>query len=221
MQAMTDVELRHRALASPIRVRLLALLRRSGGALAVEELAGAVGLHPNTVREHLDRLVVAGLAVRDIAPPAGRGRPRLRYTAAGPGDADVAAYTGLARALSDALEDLPDPASAAVAAGERWGRAMIAGDGAAPAAAPAERVLAMLDRSGFAPDSDGHGDPIRLRACPFLSLARDRQRVVCSVHLGLLRGAVTELGLAPDGIRLEPLVAPNLCLAHVPAVDHG
>ena len=50
----------HQALASRSRAALLDVLRAEGSALGVEALADAVGLHVNTTREHLDRLVGAG-----------------------------------------------------------------------------------------------------------------------------------------------------------------
>jgi len=40
--------------------------------------------------------------------------------------------------------------------------------------------------------------------------------VVCSVHLGVLRGTLTRLGVAPEAAALEPFVEPELCIAHLP-----
>src|SRR5450759_1704909 len=81
MQAMTAAHHRHRLLAGLTRSRLLAVLRDSGGPMEIRELAAAVSLHPNSVREQLARLADAGLVATEAAPPSGRGRPRLRYMA--------------------------------------------------------------------------------------------------------------------------------------------
>lgn len=79
------------------------------------------------------------------------------------------------------------------------------------------RLVDLLDDSGFAPErSSGAGDAIRLRRCPFGSLAHSRRDVVCGVHLGLMQGALEELGEPFGDVRLEPFVRPDLCLAHVP-----
>src|ERR1019366_6455400 len=85
--AMGSPQQRHRVLAGMSRARLLTVLGRSARPMGVRELAEAVELHPNTVRQHLDQLVEAGLAVRDTAPPICRGRPAPRY-AAEPGSAE-------------------------------------------------------------------------------------------------------------------------------------
>jgi predicted ArsR family transcriptional regulator len=52
-----------------------------------------------------------------------------------------------------------------------------------------------------------------MRRCPFRDLAERYPRVVCSMHEGLIDGALEELGsdLAID--RLEPWVEPTHCVA--------
>lgn len=214
--------LRHRALAGQTRGRLLAALRATSRPLGLRELAAMVGLHPNTAREHLRLLVDAGLVTCELAPPAGRGRPGLRYSA-DPAATDVGddprPYAQLAAALADQLAGAEHPASQAVEAGARWGRAVAAG--MPPAATEPDalaRILELLEQSGFEPEAPARtGEPIRLHRCPFGRLAVDRQPVVCGVHLGLMRGALESLGAPLDATGLEPFVEPNLCLAHLGA----
>lgn len=218
MQAMASPQHRHRVLAGLTRSRLLAVLRQADGPAGVRELAETVGLHPNSVREQLDQLVDAGLVARSVAQPAGRGRPGLRYIAeAEDGDPEPSAYRELARVLTDQLALQPDPVAAATDVGERWGRTMAADVPPTPTATDAvDRLVMLLDHAGFAPERPaGAGDPIRLRHCPFGPLAREHQDVVCGVHLGLMRGALRELGEMVDGVRLEPFVTPDLCVAHL------
>lgn len=224
MQAMTTEQQQHRLLAGISRSRLLAVLRASDHPLGVRELAVAVGLHPNTAREHLDQLVGAGLVERAAAPPAGRGRPPLRYVAEPVAAVeDPQAYRSLAAVLADQLARLPDATDAATAAGERWGRSLAAGQAEPRDADAVGRLVALLDDAGFAPEPpDATDAPIRLRHCPFGSLARDRGDVVCAVHLGLLRGALREFDAPLDAVSLEPFVTPDLCLAHVaPRAEGG
>lgn len=188
--------------------------------MAIRELADAVGLHPNTAREHLDQLVSAGLVRRETAAPTGRGRPGRRYSAAPQERAeDPQAYRALASVLATELAQRPNARDAATAAGERWGRAGMKTLPAPPSSADAvDRLVDLLDEIGFAPErAVGASDEIRLRPCPFGSLARDRGDVVCNVHLGLMRGALRELGAPLDAVSLQPFVEPNLCLAHLGA----
>jgi predicted ArsR family transcriptional regulator len=224
MQIMASSFSRHRALAGLTRSRLLVVLRASDRPLAVREVAEAVGLHTNSVREQLDRLVEARLVARATADPAGRGRPGFRYVATpDEGDSSATAYRELAGVLAGQLARQPDPVAGATAAGERWGRAMVVE--AAPLPAPTatetvQRLVTLLDDAGFAPERPaGPGEPIRLRQCPFGALVREHQVIICGIHLGLMRGALRQLDAPLDVIRLEPFVTPDLCVAHVGALQ--
>lgn len=217
--SMTSVEQRHRVLAGISRARLLAVLRRASEPMDIRRLADAVELHPNTAREHLDQLVEAGLVLRSSAPPRGRGRPGWRYAAPGSGDDDAEAYRSLAAVLADELARRPDADEAATSAGVAWGRSLA--EGRLPVQSPADgvrRLVELLDEAGFAPEAPHDPQqPIRLHRCPFGSLARRRGDVVCNVHLGLMHGALRQLGAPLDAVSLEPFVEPNLCLAHLGA----
>ena len=63
----------------PRRQALLEALRASDAPLGVTELAEQLGIHPNTVRFHLDALVTQGLVDRRLEEPTGRG-PRTVHT---------------------------------------------------------------------------------------------------------------------------------------------
>jgi predicted ArsR family transcriptional regulator len=221
---MGSPQQRHRVLAGMSRARLLTVLGRSARPMGVRELAEAVDLHPNTVRQHLDQLVEAGLTVRDTAPPIGRGRPALRYAAEpGSDEQDPAPYRALAGVLAEQLGRLPDSVGVAREAGERWGRALAhEATDPAPTINAIGRLVELLDAAGFAPEAPvADGRPIRLHHCPFGTLARDHGEVVCGVHLGLMRGALRELGAPFDALRLEPFVEPSLCLAHLGRRSRG
>lgn len=70
----------YKALDSLSRINLLHELQTTGS-LTITELSDATGLHPNTAREHLHRLIEAGLVRSETIPRAGKGRPQLRYHA--------------------------------------------------------------------------------------------------------------------------------------------
>lgn len=206
------------ALAAPSRGRLLEVLRRSNRPLGIRELAGELGLHPNTVREHLRQLIEAGLVSRSVSPPAGRGRPSLRFVANADSavDEDPQPYRALAGILAEELESRPDGAASAKVAGERWGRAMAATmPPARTTSAAMGAMVTLLDAMGFGPDApDSPGEPIPLRRCPFGALPVGREGVICGVHLGLMRGALHQMEAPLQATRLEPFVRPDLCLAH-------
>ena len=69
----------HRALADASRLRIVELLRQEARALHVRDIANAVALHPNTVREHLNVLAQAGLVRTHTELRERAGRPRTFY----------------------------------------------------------------------------------------------------------------------------------------------
>ena len=214
---------RHRALGDPSRARILAELA-DAGPLDARELADRVGLHVNTVRVHVNALAEAGLVESETLPPKGRGRPRVAYrAAAGAGDVGARRYQLLAEMLTALVARSGRQASAQLEEiGEAWGHYMV--EAPPPYAKLSEReavdrLIALLVEIGFEPqlEQGGRGRRILMRPCPFLELARQHQDVVCPIHLGLMRGALAELGATTRATRLEPFLRPDLCVAHLAA----
>ncbi|WP_020660087.1 helix-turn-helix transcriptional regulator [Amycolatopsis benzoatilytica] len=204
------------------RARVLAVLRETGRPAAVQEIATAVGLHPNTARFHLDGLVDAGLASRQSEDRTQPGRPRTVYAAvAEETAAGRRSYRLLAEMLTGLVaENVAEPGKAAEAAGEAWGRYLA--DRPAPthrvdAAEAMRRLSAVLHEAGFAPEpaADAEHPVIRLRHCPFREVAEEHRDVVCGLHLGLMRGVLAEVRAPLAAERLEAFVEPSLCLAHL------
>jgi predicted ArsR family transcriptional regulator len=212
---------RHRALADPSRARILAELAEDGP-LDARELAGRVGLHVNTVRVHLNALADAGLVGGETLAPQGRGRPRLAYRATGAGDEEAGRrYRLLAEILTALVARFgPGARKQLEEIGEAWGHYLV--ESPPPFAAVSdgeavERLVALLADIGFEPtlERGRRGRRILMRPCPFLELARQHQEVICPIHLGLIRGALAELGAATRATKLEPFVRPDLCVAHL------
>ena len=208
------------------RQRVLELLRATPEGLGVQELADRTGLHTNTVRFHLDRLVADGMAQRHVEERGAPGRPRLSFSAAPRPDParDSRNYQFLAEILASYVAGTVDqPAAAAVEAGRTWGRYLT--ERPAPYRKVSEdeavtRLLRILDDIGFAPEL-ATDDPrqIRIPHCPFREVAEGHREVVCAIHLGLMRGALAEMGAPVTADRLIPFVEPSLCVAHLAPLD--
>jgi len=219
MTATDDQLRRHRALADPSRARILAELADTGPRDA-RELARRVGLHVNTIRVHLNVLVDAGLVESETLRPQGRGRPPIVYrTTVEAGDEGSRRYRLLAEMLTALVARFGPDAAELEAIGESWGRYFVEAppsarlsDGEAVA-----RLIDVLAEVGFEPRlaRDRKGRKIVMRPCPFLELARSHQDVVCPIHLGLIRGALAQLGATTRATALEPFVRPDVCVARL------
>ena len=80
-----------------------------------------------------------------------------------------------------------------------------------------DEVVRLHEQFGFRPQlrRAKSGQEIVLKRCPFHEVATTYQAVICSVHLGLLRGALSELGTGVEADRLEPFAEPGACVAHL------
>lgn len=239
---------RRRTRLTPAQSAILDQLADQPEPCTVTALAELMHQHPNTVREHLDALVTAGAATRAPAPTVGRGRPAWLYAATTESrlSDDAQEYASLAAALAGQIaRTSANPAADADAAGMEWGRELIrtamsaadrvadhdgeALDSDAPDADPTRatrsaelrarrRVVALFDDLGFSPQADDDATVVRLRRCPLLAAAHVHPEVVCGVHLGLVQGALAELGAPSEGLTLVPFAERGACLLHLTAV---
>jgi predicted ArsR family transcriptional regulator len=193
------------------RRRVLEVLDENPRSIAV--VAEALNLHVNTVREHLDGLVDAGLAERSRLAPMGRGRPGWGYTAR-PGMASSSAgeYASLAAVLAEhAVAQGGDVAGDMTRLGRGWGRGLVESRGGG--GDPERTVVEVLETLGFDPEE--RPPVVRLRQCPMLDVARRHPEVVCQVHLGLVEGALEAAGGDSNGVALEAFAEPGACLLHL------
>jgi predicted ArsR family transcriptional regulator len=209
----------------PCREAVLAAVRDAPDPIGVTELAERVGVHPNTARFHLDALVSSGAVERAVEPPSGGpGRPRTVYTARGGMDrGGMRGYQLLAQVLLSRLVATErEPGELAIEAGRAWGRYLVESP---PPYQPVtgqdalDRLDALLTELGFEPEpATGVPGQLQLRHCPFLELAESYGEVVCPLHLGLMQGALSELGGPVAATGLEPFAEPDRCTAHVARV---
>ncbi len=204
------------------RERVLTVLQNSPEPLGVGDIAQQVDLHSNTARFHLDALVEAGLALRISEDRELPGRPRALYAASpDSGHAGRRSYRLLAEILTSYLAgQTKQPTRSALAAGEAWGHFLA--ERPQPfrrttAAEATTQLLNTLAGIGFAPEAvtRGRQRQILLHHCPFREAAEQHREVVCSIHLGLMRGLLAELDAPLDATRLDPFVQPTLCIAQL------
>jgi len=202
------------------RTRVLELLRNAPDGLGVLELAQRSGLHANTVRFHLNRLVAAGQVGKEVDQQSSPGRPRLVFMAQPAHDVENGqrSYQLLAEMLAGFLADAePDPAGRSSELGRAWGSYLTTRP------APGRRtthdqalteLLRVLDDIGFAPQlDDADGERVLLRHCPFREVAVAHQDVVCSLHLGVMQGVLQAVRAPVEATHLQPFAEPSLCVA--------
>ncbi len=213
----------HRALGDPSRVRILEILRGADRPLDATELAERVGLHANTIRSHLRILSEARLVAARPEERTRPGRPRLVYgpTPEGVTQEERAGYRLLAEILASYLAGpAKDSSEQAEAAGRAWGRYLV--DRRPPVATESDEddvaeMVRLLDEFGFDPQLERAetGLTVLMQHCPFGEVADSYRKVVCAVHLGLMQGALAELGAHVEADELEPFVRPGVCAAHL------
>jgi len=182
------------------------------------------GQHENTIREHLEALVLADLATKYQGTEHMRGRPAWFYRACDKSDqSDIGEYGGLALALAGAIaRSSAHPTMDAINAGEAWApelvrnsRLNINSKSKKNGISIRRNVVAVLKHLGFAPKQNGDFTRIKLTQCPLLDAAHQNPEIICNVHLGLIRGALGEFGADAsriDRADLAPFSETGACL---------
>lgn len=181
------------------RVQILHLVQ-SRPDRTIGEICDATGLHANTVREHLQRLIEGGYVIAAAEHRTTRGRPRTLYSAA----------TGAPDASSPVARD---KVTAAARRGDIMRRMLpaTASDLGKDATYQLDALIEHLEESGFEPVIDDHRLTVDLSPCPHAAARPEDRPVLCRVHLSLMQGVLTEAGgpLAAESV-LEPDV-PQEC----------
>lgn len=181
-------------LAQPTRARLFALLGELKRAAGTVELADRLGMHPNGVRIHLERMEQAGLVQR-AQVRRHRGRPPDAWRiapGARPGGSAPRAYQDLGRWLARAFGAGARGTRGIAATGRQIGREL-APDGAPASAEAFETSLSAL---GFLPSmqaGDGEHTTFCLGNCPYRDAVNENQPAICALHEGITRGLLDVL----------------------------
>lgn len=209
---------------------ILQLLRASAEPRSIASVADELGVHPNTVRFHIDALARAGRVEQVLGNSPGRGRPPILFRASRRMDpTGPTNYRLLASILTEYVAGRPDAAGIAAQLGRSTSAALMPSSarGRAPSKTRAiTELVELLAELGFEPEpADGpRTREIRLRHCPFQKLAEQHSEVICSVHLGLMQGALSAMRAPVTVDRLDPFVEPDLCVARLvraPSLDRA
>ncbi len=186
-----------KALGDNSRYAIYLELARAPAPRATADIAESLGLHPNTVRPHLERMRELGLLEVTIDARGAVGRPQHRYSLAATAPAlglEPPAFPVLARMLLRLAADAAIPAGDARETGRDQGR-HDAGE-VEPSSTWDHALLAELDLLGFDPAGvhDDAGITVAFTRCPFRELAETAPDLVCSLHRGLVEGFVEGRG---------------------------
>jgi predicted ArsR family transcriptional regulator len=192
-------------LGQPTRARLFALLTELKRQASTQELAEALGLHVNGVRQHLERLQRAGLVERHRAR-YGRGRPRDQWSVsaeAKPGGERPRAYSDLAGWLARVIPPTPGRLREVEQIGREIGGELVPSD----AARTPQGFEQLLSSLGFQPDltiEDDGSLRCELCNCPYRDSVRENQAAVCTLHRGITAGILAELAPGASLTKFEP-----------------
>lgn len=200
-----------KALGDNTRYAIYLEIARSAAPRSTADIADTLGLHPNTIRPHLERMREVGLLDVEIDSRGTVGRPTNRYSVAADAPSlglEPPAFPTLAGMLAQvaaqslpAVEDITE-------VGRRQGRvaALRNASGATrptTARACASALMAELANLGFDPageiDTDARGEDlgtasIAFAHCPFRELAEIYPQLVCNLHRGIVEGFAEAAG---------------------------
>ena len=184
---MGELQEEARALGDPTRYEIFRYISAAKLPVDVAELTDHLGLNHNAIRQHLAKLVGAGLVSEEHAPSTGRGRPRLNYRVSPTADSRWG-VAGPYERLSLLLTEMLKTGDSAVDVGRRSVRP----DDTRGAADddPVGVVVDVMERRGFDPIVRTRGKRVEvvLRTCPFATAALADPDSVCSLHLGIAQG---------------------------------
>lgn len=198
---MVDLQVEARALGDPTRHGIFRFVADADRPVDVAELATHFGFNLNTIRQHLAKLVQAGLLVEQSAPSSGRGRPRLTFSVH-PGVDSRWGVTGPYERLALWLSEVVRTGERPFEVGRRVGKRERLSQ--SDVSDPVEVLVGAMSRHGFDPVVSRTADSvdITLRACPFVTTALADPDTVCQLHFGIASG-IAESG---GGIEIDELV---------------
>ena len=189
---MPSLQEQARALGDPTRYAIFRYIADADAPVDIPGLTERLGLNHNAIRQHLAKLMAAGMVQEAKAARQGPGRPRLVYRVSPAVDSRwgvVGPYEQLSVLLAEVLRSGDTP--------EEVGRRYVHETTlAGPSDDPVQRVEEAMARQGFAPEVRRSGSKVEvvLNTCPFASAALVDADTVCRIHLGMAEGVADLTG---------------------------
>jgi predicted ArsR family transcriptional regulator len=169
--------------------------------VGVAELTEHMGFNHNAIRQHLAKLLDAGLVLESTVPTGGRGRPRLVYEPDPAADSRwgvVGPYERLSVLLTEVVRTGDAPEEVGRRAGARFDRATDPHEAI-------ETLHGAMARLGFEPVVRRRGRAVDcvLGTCPFAAAALADRDTVCALHLGIAKGIVEGADVIVDELVIK------------------
>lgn len=198
----TTLQEQAKALGDPTRHAIFRHIAQAGHAVGIAELNEQFPLNHNAIRQHLAKLLTAGLVVEAKAPTAGRGRPRLVYeiNPAVEGQwGTTGPYERLSRLLVEIIRTGLEPEEVGRRAADVFRVASPSGD-------VVSDVTAAMARQGFEPEvrASRGGAEIVLHNCPFVTTALADRETICALHLGIAEGLTDTAATVTELVAYDP-----------------
>jgi predicted ArsR family transcriptional regulator len=191
-----------RALGDPTRHAIYRHIAESGRPISIAELNEQFPFNHNAIRQHLAKLLAAGLVIESKVHGPGRGRPRLVYEpnpaveghwgTSGP-------YERLSRLLVEIIRTGLDAEEVGRQAADLFRVPTPSGDIVAD-------ISAAMARQGFEPEirPTRGGAEIMLHNCPFASVALADRQTICALHLGIAEGLTDDTAAVTELVAYDP-----------------
>ena len=216
---MSGLQEQARALGDPTRHAIFRHVAESSAPVSVGDLTDRLGVNHNAVRQHLAKLVAAGLVLEARAAPSGPGRPRFVYSVDPAAESRwgvIGPYERLSQLLTEVIRTGGTPVEVGRRAGHREAADHAGED-------PAAALVGLAARGGFEPTLREQGDEVEvlLHSCPFATAALADPDIICELHHGLAIGVAEQIGgITIDGLdRDDPRRVPCRLRAHLDAPD--
>lgn len=218
--AATRLQRQARALGDPTRHAIFRHIAASGRPLGVAELTASFTFNHNAIRQHLAKLLEAGLITESKVARNGPGRPQLAYAVdpAVQGQwGTTGPYERLSRLLLEIIRSGQSPQDVGRRAADQFRIASPSGDAVAD-------IAAAMARQGFAPEArrTPRGGDVVLHECPFTSTVLADRDVICSLHLGIAEGLADDAQARVDElVAYDPREAGCRIVVRSPSDDAG
>ena len=198
----TTLQEQARALGDPTRHAIYRYIADAGRAVGIAELNEHFPFNHNAIRQHLAKLLAAGLVIESKTQSGGRGRPRLVYepdpALEGPWGTS-GPYERLSRLLVEVIRTGLEAEEVGRRAADLFRVPSPSGDIVAD-------ISAAMARQGFQPEIRPvrDGAEIVLRNCPFASVALADRDTVCALHLGIAEGLTDDTATVTELVGYDP-----------------